>query len=189
MDTEVEEYVKAVEVERAYKDEYFSNEHDSPIPEELTTKFRGLNYFPVDQKYRSIVSLNKYREPGKVTMMTSKGTKAEYLKIGFFDIEIEGKTYKLQAYKMLTPHQREHEDPLFIPFRDNTSGKETYPSGRYLDVAETKSGYYELDFNRAYNPFCSYNDNYVCPLPTRENWLDTEIRAGEKIFKTEHEVK
>lgn len=185
MEQQEDEYVKAIEVERVYKDEYFSRERDSPIPEEMRSKFSGLNYFPVEPKYRSVVRLTRYDNPKRVVMMTSKGTRTEYLMVGFFEFEIDGKRFKLQAYRMLTPHQREHEDPLFVPFRDRTSGVDTYESGRYLDVTEKETGSYELDFNRAYNPFCAYSENYVCPLPTKENWMDIEIRAGEKTFKKE----
>lgn len=74
---------------------------------------------------------------------------------------------------------------LFIPFRDQTSGQETYGSGRYIDLAENTSGIYTLDFNRAYNPYCAYNDTYSCPLPPAENTLAVPIRAGEKKYHIE----
>ena len=70
---------------------------------------------------------------------------------------------------------------MFIPFRDATSGKETYGAGRYIDMAESEQ--YVIDFNTAYNPFCVYNENYSCPIPPKENWLAVEIKAGEKNFK------
>jgi hypothetical protein len=69
---------------------------------------------------------------------------------------------------------------LFVPFTDLTSGSETYPGGRYIDLDLTKSGIYVLDFNRAYNPYCYYNKTYDCPIPPRENRLQVPIRAGEK---------
>ena len=71
---------------------------------------------------------------------------------------------------------------LFIPFRDLTSGQETYASGRYIDLAENTSGAYELDFNRAYNPYCAYNSAFSCPIPPAENTLALAIRAGEKKY-------
>lgn len=72
---------------------------------------------------------------------------------------------------------------LFVPFVDETSGKETYGSGRYLDLEQARGDDYVLDFNMAYNPYCAYNDDYVCPIPPRENKLPIEIRAGEKTYK------
>jgi len=73
-------------------------------------------------------------------------------------------------------------DELFIPFRDATSGKDTYGAGRYVEAEPLGKGRYLLDFNRAYNPYCAYNDDWRCPLPPAENWLTVAIRAGEKSF-------
>jgi hypothetical protein len=73
-------------------------------------------------------------------------------------------------------------DNLFIPFKDRTNSQETYAMGRYLD-AEILTGYYTVvDFNRAYNPGCVYNSKYVCVIPPEKNFLDIEIRAGEKNY-------
>ena len=76
-----------------------------------------------------------------------------------------------------------HEDrSLFVPFRDATSGKETYGAARYLDIEERQADDYVIDSNLAYNPYCAYSDDYVCPFPPQENWLTVPIRAGEKAF-------
>jgi len=75
-----------------------------------------------------------------------------------------------------------HGASLFIPFRDATSGGGTYGAGRYLDLIENTTGIYDLDFNRAYNPYCAYNDRFSCPLPPGENTLEVPILAGEKIY-------
>ena len=74
------------------------------------------------------------------------------------------------------------ENYLFIPFTDNSNGKTTYRGGRYLDatIPEKPTGYITLDFNKAYNPYCAYNKKYVCPIPPKNNYLDTDILAGVK---------
>ncbi len=77
---------------------------------------------------------------------------------------------------------------FFLPFKDATSGRETYGAGRYLDshrpgLQQLEGGRFEIDFNYAYNPYCAYNENYRCPLPPAENWLKVPIHAGEKNFK------
>jgi uncharacterized protein (DUF1684 family) len=72
---------------------------------------------------------------------------------------------------------------LFVPFGDLTNGNETYPGGRYLDLERTATGFYTVDFNRAYNPFCVFNTTYDCPYPPRENRLTVPVRAGEKLHK------
>ena len=90
---------------------------------------------------------------------------------------MENTLCKLIAFK---PIENEVEGSLFLPFRDRTSGKESYPAARYLDIREEKGLEYTLDFNLAYNPYCAYSDDYVCPLSPPENSLRIEIRAGEK---------
>ena len=72
---------------------------------------------------------------------------------------------------------------LFVPFGDLTNGTETYPGGRYLDLDRTATGIYDLDFNRAYHPFCLFNPKYDCPVPPRENRLKLPVRAGERLGK------
>jgi uncharacterized protein (DUF1684 family) len=77
---------------------------------------------------------------------------------------------------------------LFVPFRDKTCGHESYAAGRYLDLSipeGTDSVW--LDFNKSYNPYCAYADRWSCPLVPFENWLDVNIRAGEKKYRDHHE--
>ncbi len=73
---------------------------------------------------------------------------------------------------------------LFVPFGDRTNGNETYPGGRYLDLDRTATGIYDLDFNRAYHPYCLFNATYDCPVPPRENRLPVPVRAGEKLSQS-----
>jgi len=102
------------------------------------------------------------------------------VKYGRVEFDLNGMRLRLVVYKSA-------EDPfarsLFIPFSDETSGRETYGSGRYLDLEEQGGDDYELDFNLAYNPYCAYNDQYTCPIPPRENRLPVRILAGEKNYK------
>lgn len=180
------DWVKLLEIERREKD-YFFREHDSsPLPRPLRSSFKGLSYFPIDSRYRFLVPLHKYEGPERVTMATSKGVQREYLRYGYIEFNVEERVQRLQVYKSALPKGHEHrqvDEPLFIPFRDATSGKESYGAARYLDVDEDPSGEIVVDFNRAYNPYCAYSENYVCPFPPRENWLEAAIRAGEKKFE------
>jgi uncharacterized protein (DUF1684 family) len=169
-----------IERERQTKDEYFGHYADSPIPQEEKHRFSGLKYYPVDANYRFRVQLYPYPSPTVVGMTTSTGTRKQFLRIGFFEFSIDGEMHRLQVYKSA---QTNEEELLFIPLHDRTSGVETYGSARYVDIPENEKGVYELDFNKAYNPYCAYDEHYVCPLAPRENWLDVEIRAGEKAYK------
>jgi uncharacterized protein (DUF1684 family) len=115
-------------------------------------------------------------------MVTSTGSYAEYLRYGYFEFQIDEKGLRLQAYKQLHTAPG-HGERLFVPFRDGTSGRDSYGAARYLDVMELAGDEYVLDFNLAYNPYCAYSENYVCPFPPAENALEVEIRAGERKFK------
>jgi len=158
-----ETYVKDIEAMRREKDFFFKEEHESPIPHGLRDKFSGLAYFPVDP--------------------TSKGIPRDMVRVGTFEFEIDGTKQRLAAYKAVPQAGHHHEDrSLFVPFRDATSGKESYGAARYLDIEEQPADKYILDFNVAYNPYCAYSDDYVCPFPPRENWLTAPMRAGEKNF-------
>jgi uncharacterized protein (DUF1684 family) len=79
--------------------------------------------------------------------------------------------------------QAEGEDEYFLPFRDRTSGHETYGAGRYVEVAPARDGRVVVDFNYAYNPNCAYSPDWSCPLPPPENWLKVPLEAGEKNFE------
>ena len=115
----------------------------------------------------------------------TKGNEQDFLCWGEFRLKIDGKEQALQAYR-----SNPQEEMLFIPFRDATSGKETYGAGRYLDLEpgrdRTTGGKWVLDFNQAYNPWCVYSEAYTCPFVPIENWLEVPIQAGEKNYPLKH---
>jgi hypothetical protein len=170
-------YVRAVEGYRKRKDWHFKSAPDSPIPN--LGAFKGLEYFPVDPSYRFKVFLKPLGDAGTVRMTTSKGTEQDFVRAGRFDFTLGGKALALTAFRATD----QEDDRLFVPFRDSTSGKETYGAGRYLDIEPDPDGGYTLDFNMAYNPYCAYSEDYICPLPPPENWLQVPIPAGEKNYR------
>lgn len=166
---------------RKQKDKFFAEHTDSPILAEEKTDFRGLNYYPVDLKYRVNATLTPEAHPGIFRVQTTTGSHKEYTRAGRLEFEIDGQKMGLVAF--LPPADEAlHGGRLFVPFRDKTSGKETYGAGRYLDLNQKASNEYVLDFNRAYNPYCAYSPHYSCPLPPGENNLPIELRAGEKLY-------
>lgn len=181
------EYVKSVEFMRREKDYFFREDPQSPIPHELRVSFRGLEYFPVEPRYRMRVPLQRYPTPEPIVLATSKGVPRQMVRFGYFDVDIDGVAQRLHAYRAVPAAGHAHADTgLFVPFRDGTSGKESYGAARYLDLEEDSPGQYAIDFNLAYNPYCAYSDDYICPFPPRENWLSAPIRAGEKAFPQVH---
>ncbi len=169
-----------IEYSRKEKDRILKLSPDSPIPQAERVSFAGLKYFPVDMKYRLSARLEKYSTSEKVKMPTSKGTQDEYIRYGAVKFTIDNSEHSLDTFKSVSTDV----DPkrLFIPFRDITSGKETYGSGRYLEIEEDSKGAYTMDFNLAYNPYCAYNIDYSCPIPPAQNTLKVAIKAGEKNF-------
>ena len=167
---------------RRVRDRFFKESPQSPIPERDRGQFQGLDYYPIDPALRFQLKLVRYPIPVRVRLETNTGEIRDGLRYGYFEFRAEGQVCRLQAYRM--EDSADSGKPyLFIPFRDATSGKETYGAGRYLDLPENTSGTYNLDFNRAYNPSCAYGDGYSCPLPPQENRLEVAIRAGEKNYR------
>ena len=127
------------------------------------------------------VPLHRYPVPARVRLGTNTGEIRSGLRYGYFDFQVGGQECRLQVYRL--EEALESGSPqLFVPFRDATSGHETYAAGRYIDLKENTSGIYDLDFNRAYNPSCAYNTDFSCPVPPAENTLKVPIRAGEKKY-------
>ena len=165
---------------REKRDRFFKEDPHSPLKDADRRNFKGLPYYPVDLRYAVIGSFTPYPtepKPLYVTLPTSKGTGKKYVKHGSFKFELMGKEHLLQIYKPLGGGE------LFLPFRDETSGKETYGEGRYLYIEPMSDGRVLIDFNRAHNPFCQFNEKYTCPFAPEENWLRVPIRAGEKKFR------
>ena len=114
-------------------------------------------------------------------METSTGEMRLYRRYGRITFQVNGEEAQLTIYS--DPHGQD----FFLPFRDATSGKETYGAGRYLDnhrpaLTPLANDQFQIDFNFSYNPYCAYNPHYSCPLPPRENWLSVPIEAGEKNY-------
>lgn len=99
-------------------------------------------------------------------------------RVGTLEFTMKGQPLKLTAF---VEAGEPDTSPLFVPFTDLTTGTETYPAGRYLELERTPTGIYTIDFNRAFNPFCYYNPTYDCPFPPAENRLAVPVRAGERI--------
>jgi uncharacterized protein len=159
---------------RHAKDEYFGDAHDSPLTVDQRRDFHGLSYFEPDPAYRFTVTLDGADAGGVEEIEQSDGSVDHLRRAGTVRFDVAGERVGLTAF--------EQGDELFIPFRDATSGNETYGAGRYVEAEALGDGRFDLDFNRAYNPYCAYNDAWRCPLPPRENWLAVPIRAGERSF-------
>ena len=177
----VDAWKQQLEKERREKDMFFAGHWQSPIPPKERAEFRGLDYYPPDPDLRFEIELQEHEDKETIRMSYTKGEEQDFIRWGEFRFKIGSEECVLQAYR-----SDAEEEQLFIPFRDATSGQETYGAGLYLDLNaarnRTADGKWLLDFNRAYNPWCVYSENYTCPFVLQENWLAVPVRAGEKNY-------
>jgi len=160
--------------------EFLTKGEDSPVPlETRQAGFSGLEYFPFDPKYQFKLKLRKFEKTEPAPIVLSTGEVVQGLRIGFLEFEIDHVKLLLNVYK-----KRIDDKEFFLPFKDKTSGNETYPGGRYADiVVDPEEENCILDFHLSGNPLCAFDEGkYACPIPPKENWLNVEIRAGEKKF-------
>lgn len=169
-----QEYAAKVAAERAAKDAEFMRS-DDVVPKDKKAQFLPLAYFPIDPEYHVLAALKPATEQTTLMMPTSSGQLRKMIRLGTLEFTLKGQPMTLSAFT------EGDVDRLFVPFSDLTSGTETYPAGRFLDLQRTATNLYELDFNRAYIPYCYYNASYECPYPPAENRLKVPIHAGEKM--------
>ena len=141
-----------------------------------------IESYPIDPRYRIEAELRAYAEPRVVNVNTTiEGLGYRPRSPGTVVFEIDGHALELEAYESV--------DSLFFVFADQTSGRETYPAGRFLYSAlPDKSGKTVLDFNKAYNPPCAFNEFATCPVASPRNRLAVRIEAGEKYDPAVHKA-
>ena len=150
---------------------------ESPVVAAQRPSFQPLPYYPIDEQYNVPAALKVLRGDDVIEMSTSSGKPRRMRRIGTLGFTLKGQPLTLTAFAEADDQSLRQ---LFVPFGDLTNGIETYQGGRYLDLELQGSGVYELDFNRAYHPFCVFNPEYECPIPPRENRLAIPIKAGER---------
>jgi len=170
-------------MKRQGKDRFFREHPQSPILPWERDAFQGLHYYPLDPSYRFELPLHEHDEKRLVTVEATHGGEREFIRWGEFRFMVGEEECSLQAYRTDPGEER-----LFVPFRDETAASETYTKGRYLDlepqIHRTGNGRWVLDFNEAYNPWCEYSEDYVCPFAPEENWLKVTVPVGEKRYNS-----
>jgi uncharacterized protein (DUF1684 family) len=180
-----EDYATKIASIRAAKDESFKTDPDSPVPADKKATLIPLAYFPIDESYAVPASLEPAAERTRMQVPTSTGKMREIERVGTLKFSLKGQSLKLTAFFDLESRELKR---LFVPFTDLTSGAESYPAGRYMELDPTPTGIYVVDFNIAYHPYCYYNPEYDCPYPPKENRLALPIRAGEKMQKADSSI-
>jgi uncharacterized protein (DUF1684 family) len=134
-------------------------------------EFKGSTWFPIDRAYRIEAKFSPYEQEQTVLVPYTGGSTEVFKAPGDVVFELMGQTLRLRVFVT--------GDRLLAMFQDQTSGKETYGGGRYLEAAAPQGGKTVLDFNKAYNPYCAFSPYAACPIPPRQNRLPVRIAAGE----------
>ncbi len=175
---------------RRRKDEHFAAGRG---PVDAAT-FHGLRYYPPDQAwaFNGPLTLTPPGPAAEFTLETNTGQPRTMALYGTVTLSLPGGEHILSVF---APLGEQTPQRVFIPFRDATSGQETYGAGRYLDapLARAEAGQMgesealvsealvSVDFNLAYHPYCAYGDGWTCPLPPPENVLPVAVQAGERL--------
>lgn len=161
----------------------YADKEKSPLMEDDLKNFKALDFFPINDKYIVEATFVRTKKEKVFKMKTSTDRMPLYKKYGELYFIIDGINCKLNVYQNIDLIKKPgFDDYLFLPFSDLTSGKESYVGGRYVDLRIQKGKIWEIDFNKAYNPYCVYNYKYSCPIVPLENDLKVEIFAGVKKF-------
>lgn len=178
------QFIKETKKERVKKNREFLDLAQSPLLPEEIADFSGLKYFPANPNYKVIATFQRVEMPITFRMKTTTDRQPEYLTFAKITFELMDKTLSLNVYQNVELSLKPgYEDYLFVPFTDETSADGSYGGGRFMDLRQPTSNTIEVDFNKAYNPYCAYNHKYSCPIPPSENHLPVKIKAGEKNYK------
>ena len=165
---------------RAEREHLYLTHPQSPLPRDQRDAAHAPRYFEYDPAWRLYADITE-QERDTVTLPASADGVFTVSAIGFAEFVVGGMPVRLVLHWL-----NDYAGGLLVSFRDATSGSDTYGAGRYLlDTAKgadlgASSGRLLLDFNFAYQPSCSYDPRWACPLPPRDNWLSMPIRCGER---------
>jgi uncharacterized protein (DUF1684 family) len=166
---------------RDVRDELFRSHPQSPLPQAERPRFEGLSYFDYDPALRVLADVEP-APPERREIATSGDERYAFTRFARAAFSVDGRDQSLDVYWL-----EGYGGGAYLCFRDATSGGETYGAGRYLlDTVKgadlgSERGRLVLDFNFAYNPSCSYDPRWVCPLAPPGNTLAAPIRGGERL--------
>ncbi|MBK8498640.1 MAG: DUF1684 domain-containing protein [Flavobacteriales bacterium] len=161
--------------------EYRDPDHTPLLPEDRA-HFTELERYRPDERFRVTATFKK-RSGKPFGMPTTTERRPQYEAVGILHFALLGHKERLTVYRNIELSKRpEYANYLFIPFTDPTNGEATYGGGRYLELAGPLGKQVEIDFNRAYNPYCAYGGKFSCPIPPPGNHLQVPVEAGVKAF-------
>lgn len=159
---------------RKQKDAFFRERPDSPLKPDQRDRFTGLSYYPDNPDLVVQAPLTRFEKQEQVLIQTNRDELRPFNRYGRFTFSVDGTEVSLTLYKSPAGY-------YFLPFVDANAGTETYGAGRYVEPDLIDDDTVLVDFNLAYNPYCAYNDRFICPMTPPENRLDVPIEAGEML--------
>lgn len=174
-------YINRVEQHRAEKNKMMKNNPSSPFNSRTKVEFHDLKYFDVDPDFVFKSRLFEYPQKDTITIFGTKGEARVAVRYGFLTFKYQNKSYKLNVYENDGGNGSKYYS---VWFTDKTTNEDTYGVGRYLDfeLSSDPDHVYTIDFNLAFNPYCAYSPDYSCAIPSKEDYIDMAVNAGEKKF-------
>jgi len=185
LNTFAQSYSEQISKHREEYKQDFIKDNNSPLKKK---DLQNLHFYEADSTYKVIAEVELLKNEKVFKMPTFNGTSSDYYRYAHVNFNLNGIKIQMTLYRSVSLSTNPvYKDHLFLPFTDETNKKETYGGGRYidLDAKEIVDGRIEIDFNKAYNPYCAYSDGYRCPVPPEENDLSLAIKVGEKLYSGE----
>jgi uncharacterized protein len=175
------EYIKSIENTRVETDVHMKDDPNSPFNYKGKVDFHGLNYFDANPEFVFESKIIEYEDKKDISIFGTKGEERSATRFGFLPFNKDGNDYKVNLYENIGKDSSVYYS---IWFTDKTTNNETYGVGRYLsfELDPNKDHIYTIDFNLAFNPYCAYSADYSCAIPSKEDYIDLAISAGEKKY-------
>jgi uncharacterized protein len=174
-----EAYVEKIEKERERQFKFIRFNVESPLTEAQKQSLQTLTFYDINPSYRLKARLLPIENKKVRQVPLTDGSVEKYIEHSYAEFELNGQTNKVLLLQSVKETDMRN---FFLAFADETSGKETYGGGRFLNVRQDGKNSITIDFNLAYNPYCAYNPDYACPLPPKENIMTIAVEAGEKNY-------
>lgn len=178
---EEKEYINSIRLKRENTDNWMKNNSNSPFNFKGKVPFNGLNYFDVDPSFVFESKLEVYEEKDTIKIFGTKGEERSAIKFGYISFNKDNANYKLNVYQNIAKDSTIYYS---VWFTDKTTNNQSYGVGRYLsfELNNNQDHVYTIDFNLSSNPYCAYSADYSCAIPSKEDYIDLAIMAGEKKY-------
>jgi uncharacterized protein len=180
-DIKFDNYQEYVDARRTKEEASFRDKETTLLSEAYFKNFTGLNYFPVDKKYRLQGKLTRLPKSEKMNLDLTNGTPYGFMHYGKINFSFNGEAIELLAFEFPS-HPGSGPTAVFVPFTDKTTGSENFGGGRFMIIKIPKGDQIMVDFNLAINPICVYDPDHACPVSPKSNFIAQGIMAGAKMY-------